>query len=143
MNKQDQSADQAVRINPDIVARYREAYLFMASIKYRPGAPSDGLGSVYLSKEEAQDKALLEHEATDYAIDFYLREQRFLETAEQCLWVGRSNFETNRAFMWIVEAARMTMSSTDEPIALKLLKKAIAEIEDVRKQRELRNRRIA
>jgi hypothetical protein len=74
MNNPDQSTNEVVRINPDVVARYREAYLFMASIKYRPGAPSDGLGSVYLSDEQLQDKALLEHEATDYAIDFYLRE---------------------------------------------------------------------
>jgi hypothetical protein len=51
--------------------RFREAYLSVARhARYRPQAPSDRLGNVCLSKEEAADPDRLAQEATAYTIAF-------------------------------------------------------------------------
>jgi hypothetical protein len=109
--------------NPKI-PRWVEAYIAMASY-YRPGAPGDGCGNVHLSKEQIADQQLLLDEATAYAEIFDKEE----DTDSFC--IGCSDFDTNRAFFWTIEAARLLASGVDGNVnALKLLTLAI---EDVRR----------
>jgi hypothetical protein len=42
------------------IMRFAEAYLMMADIKYRPGAPGDGMGHVSLSPDEYKDQDRLQ-----------------------------------------------------------------------------------
>ena len=51
--------------------RYAEAYLAMAKVaNYRPAAPGDGCGQVYLTCDEAADPERLRLEAIAYAKRF-------------------------------------------------------------------------
>jgi hypothetical protein len=105
--------------------RFREAYLRMATeAKYRPQAPSDGCGNICLTLEQFKDDARLQREADEYAAAFIKEEDdcRFM--------IGCSNFMTNRAFMFAIEAARL-LASGDEgnAYAVKLLKMAAKEVE--------------
>jgi hypothetical protein len=44
-------------------------------------------------------------------------------------WIGCSNYTTNRAFIWTIEAARVLASGTDgNATAIKLLSMALDEI---------------
>jgi hypothetical protein len=104
--------------------RYAEAYLAMAQqAKYRPEAPSDGLGNISLTDAELADQQRLAGEATTYAV-------RFGREDDACaFWIGCSNFRTNRAFVWAIEAARQLASGSDgEATALRLLRMARDEI---------------
>jgi len=107
-----------------LIERYREAYLMMAGqANYRPQAPSDGCGNIQLSSEQLQDQARLQREATDYAVSFAAEEDTLSYR------IGCSHFETNRAFVWLIEAARQLASGGDgNPTALKLIKMAQDEI---------------
>jgi len=106
--------------------RFHQAYLAMAKqAKYRPQAPSDGCGNIQLTKEQCADKIRLNAEATAYALAFD-REEDSLQ-----FWIGCSNFSTNRAFVFAIEAARVLASDSDgNPVAQKLLEMAVAEIRD-------------
>jgi hypothetical protein len=104
--------------------RFREAYLRMAKdAKYRPQAP--GGGHVDLSRGELRDKARLDREASEYAIRFAAEEDTLK------FWTGVTDFETNRAFVWTIEAAR-ALAGAHPKLALKLLEMAA---EDVRQAR--------
>src|ERR1700730_13731613 len=85
-----------------IFERWCEAYISMATAaKYRPAAPGDGLGHVSLTEEELSDPGRLQKEARDYARQFY---------TEECtgnFHIGRSNFTTNCALVYAIEAARL------------------------------------
>src|SRR5262245_31327459 len=110
--------------------RFREAYLLMArDARYRPQAPSDGLGNIMLSEKELADEARLELEASSYAIKFMKEED------DDEFFIGCSDFTTNRAFVWTIEAARL-LASPDIPRAIKLLEMAIDEIK--REGRDMR-----
>jgi hypothetical protein len=107
--------------------RFAQAYLRMArEAHYRPGAPSDGMGHIYLSRAQLRDSARLKDEAIAYAIKFYEEE----DTHQ--FHIGVSDYETNRAFMWTIEAARMLAGGLDD-VALKLLEMAVAEVRRLRK----------
>jgi hypothetical protein len=101
--------------------RYREAYMMMSEF-YRPMAPSDGFGSIQLTKEQCADKARLWVEATNYAITFDKEE----DTRE--FHIGCSNFNTNRAFIFTIEAARLLAGGDADHLAKKLLKMALNEL---------------
>jgi len=104
--------------------RFREAYKRMAiEARYRPAAPGDGLGSVRLTDAQLEDSALLDEEASRYA-------QRFIaeEDADR-FWIGCSDYSTNRAFVYVIEAAR-ALAGKDDRVAAKLLEMAPAEIEE-------------
>jgi hypothetical protein len=101
-------------------ARYRQAYLAMASF-YRPQAPSDGFGAIQLTAEQCRDQGRLEQEATEYAIAFNNEEN----IGSFC--IGVSNYRTNKAFIWTIEAARCLAGGGDIE-ARKLLRMAVAEI---------------
>jgi len=107
------------------LARYAEAYRMMAEIaKYRPAAPGDGFGHVSLSAEQLEDEALLNAEAARYAARFMAEEDA------DSFCIGCANFDTNQAFIFIIEAARLLCGGNDgNPVAVKLLRLAINEIE--------------
>lgn len=106
--------------------RYRDAYLAMAHF-YRPQAPGDGFGNVTLSGDEIADPARLQREAIDYAIGFNVEEDT------HSFWVGCSDFETNKAFVWTIEAARCLASGANDE-AIKLLRMAATEVARVRRK---------
>jgi hypothetical protein len=107
------------------LTRYCEAYVAMATVaKYRPAAPGDGCGGIYLSKAELADQALLEQEAVKYATQFDKEEdtRRFN--------IGCTDFRTNRATIYTIEAARQLCGGHDgNSTALRLLKMAIKEVQ--------------
>jgi hypothetical protein len=105
--------------------RFAETYLMMASkARYRPQAPGDGCGGIYLSDEELRDRGRLMQEAQDYAIAFDAEE----DTNQFA--IGCSNFTTNRAFILAIEAARNLAGGADH-VALKILEMAAAEVRAV------------
>src|ERR1700680_1686531 len=103
--------------------RIREAYINMVTEgRYRPQAPSDGMGTVLLTEEELADPQVLAEEASDYAATFIRQ-----ETSSR-FDIGTSNYSTNRALVYTIEAAKNLCGAADH-VALKLLKMAIKEIE--------------
>jgi hypothetical protein len=104
--------------------RFFEAYLLMASeANYRPQAPGDGWGHVLLSRAQLRDRKRLEKEAVDYVLKFDKEEDT------RTFWVGTSNFSTNRAFLWTIEAARQLAGGEDgNATAIKLLEMAAKEV---------------
>jgi hypothetical protein len=105
------------------VVRFAQAYLILAEEKYRPEAPGDGCGGIYLSDEELADRERLHLEAAQYGVRFYQADDSHQH------WVGCSNYTTNRALVLIIEAARQLCGSGDE-WALRLLQRAVKEIRD-------------
>jgi hypothetical protein len=106
--------------------RFRDAYKRMArEARYRPAAPGDGLGAIHLTKEQLKDPDLLEEEASRYA-------RRFLEEEDtDSFWIGCSNYSTNRAFVYVIEAARVLGGGeVGDPIAVQLIEMALAEIQE-------------
>jgi hypothetical protein len=84
---------------------------------YRPQAPSDGFGNITVDSPVSDD------EATAYAHQFIEEENT------RCFHIGVSNFRTNRAFVYAIEAARLLCGgSRSEPFALRLLEMAIDEV---------------
>lgn len=115
--------------------RFAEAYFKMASeARYRPAAPSDGIGNIQLSLEECQDQGRLRQEARDYALRFNAEEDK------NEFWIGCSDYRTNRAFVWTIEAARcLAGGDFGNATALKLLRMAAADV--MRSMKEDRERR--
>jgi hypothetical protein len=102
--------------------RFAQAYLAMsAEANYRPAAPGDGCGNISLTLDELSDPRRLAMEAVKHAKHFEAEEDsgRFR--------VGCSNYCTNRALVWVVEAARSLCGGQDD-LALKLLQMAVKEI---------------
>jgi hypothetical protein len=109
--------------------RFRAAYVAMVrTAHYRPQAPEDGFGNILLTQAELDDQSRLEAEAAAYAI-------RFLREEDSGAWhLGYSDFSTNRAFMWAIEAARQLATGiSGRTTALKLLQMAATEIARVMK----------
>jgi hypothetical protein len=112
------------QIAEDKLVRFAQAYLMMAHAQYRPQAPSDGFGNVQLSTEEYNDEARLYREAVHYAAVFNRDEDD-----NRDFHIGCSNWETNRAFVLSIEAARLLASGSDgDDCAVRLLELAIKEI---------------
>jgi hypothetical protein len=102
--------------------RYVEAYLAMAKkARYRPQAPGDGCGHVLLTREELRDPKRLEEEANAYVKNFVKEEDTL------SFRIGCTNFDTNRAAIYAIEAARCLCGGADG-VAVKLLQMAIDEI---------------
>lgn len=106
------------------LTRFYEAYLAMAqTARYRPAAPGDGCGGLYLTKAELADPMVLAAEAKKYAVAF-CNEEDSLGFA-----IGCTNYETNRATIYAIEAARQMCGGTDGNMtALRLLTMALAEL---------------
>lgn len=115
-----------MRIPDTTYKRLREAYLMMAQrARYRPAAPSDGCGHIELSRAEVGDLQRLAREAGAYAQQFRKEEDQLK------FWIGCSNFKTNRAFVWTIEAARCLAGGGDET-AIVLLEMALAELKSIK-----------
>ena len=112
--------------------RFAQAYLKMAiEAHYRPAAPGDGMGGIYLSEDELEDRDLLLKEAVEYA-------ERFgAEDKSNIFRIGCSNYSTNRAFVYSIEAARLLAGGSDsEEFALRMLQMAVKDIKAARASRK-------
>jgi hypothetical protein len=104
--------------------RIAEAYLKMARVaNYRPEAPGPGTvaGGRALTEEQLASRDLLEREAVAYAGRFIWEENT------HTFFIGVSNFNSNRAFVYTIEAARL-MAGADEKRAAVLLTLALMEL---------------
>ena len=112
--------------------RFAEAYLMMATeALYRPQAPGDGMGSVNLTEEELMDHSLLLQEAVEYAT-------RFRDEEDSLKFrIGISDFATNRAFVFTIEAAR-SLAGANSELAAKLLEMAMRDVELARQDAKRR-----
>lgn len=108
--------------NPKL-QRFYEAYLMMAErAHYRPAAPSDGFGNIQLTLEQVRDDYRLQREAVAYALEFDKEEDT------NSFWIGCSDYKTNRAFVWSIEAARLLASGDTDDKAIVLLEMALEEV---------------
>jgi hypothetical protein len=114
--------------------RICEAYLQMAErANFRPYAPGDGMGNTELSPSELRDSNRLAEEASAYAEKFIAEENT------RKFHIGVSNFETNRAFVYLIEACRcLCAGASGEPVALDLLQMAVDEIKTRRRKAQMR-----
>jgi hypothetical protein len=113
--------------------RFGEAYLRMVEeAHYRPQAPSDGYGNIQLTLEEVKNPDRLKREAVTYALGFAREEDG------RAFSIGCSDFRTNRAFVWTIEAARLLACGPEgNSFALKLLDMAAREVRAATTQRRL------
>ena len=105
----------------DIAEQITTAYKRMAhEARYRPAAPSDGLGNITVPTAELD----LDAEALEYA-------QHFAEEEDDDQFcTGCFHYPNRVAGVFAVEAVRMMCTGFGmEPIALKLLRMAVAELE--------------
>lgn len=104
--------------------RLTHAYKMMAEkAKYRPGAPSDGLGNIELDSAEIGDRYRFAVEAEEYA-------ERFLRQEDTGKFIiGVSNGSSLIALVYAIEAARLLCAGADaEDTAIKLLELALDEM---------------
>lgn len=93
----------------------------MASVGYRPAAPSDGLGNIIVPESELD----IDVEAWEYG-------QRFLKEEDECVyWAGCTDFRSLRAAIWTLEAFRLMNAGSfgGEAIVPRLLRMAALEYE--------------
>ena len=103
----------------DKLMRFAEAYLMMArALEYRPAMPKD------FPSESLDNLIFLYQEAVAYAMDF-----ASAEDGDMRFYIGCSNCDTNRAFVFCIEAARLLAGSSEgDKYAGYLLRLAIDEI---------------
>jgi hypothetical protein len=112
----------APRLPEGIYRQLADAYRRMArEARYRPAAPSDGLGNIAMPPEEL----LLDAEAEDYARRWWRDEE------DGAFTVGCCNHSTRPATVFAIEAARCLCGGADAT-ALRLLRMAAG---DVRRDR--------
>ena len=92
----------------DKLMRFAQTYLMMARAGYRPAAPNDGFGTIMLSTEQLKDRERLYLEAVKYALKFNREEDT------DSFWIGCSDYDTNRAFVLCIEAARLLAGGRGE-----------------------------
>jgi hypothetical protein len=107
-----------------VIERYAEAYLTMAKeADYRPAAPGDGCGGIYLSPNQLADPKRLQDEALKYAKEFAREE----DAGE--FYIGCADYLNNRAFVYTIEAAHcLCAGSGFRELASKLLSMAVKEM---------------
>ena len=109
-------------MNSNVFEQISSAYKPMASkAKYRPSAPSDGLGNIPVPEKELN----LEREFQQYA-------HRWWGDEDKCSFlIGCCDFKTRRPTIYAVEAARLMCGGrSGNSYALKLLKMAVKELEE-------------
>jgi hypothetical protein len=113
-----------MNMGPEIFEQIRSAYKDMSSqAKYRPAAPSDGLGNITVPIERLS----LEREAAAYAKQWWKQEDDFN------FFLGCCDFSSRRATIYAIEVARnMCAGRGGDATALALLKMAVKELESVR-----------
>lgn len=106
--------------------RIKSAYRTMATVaKYRPAAPSDGLGNITVPEKKLD----LEREADRYAAQWWEQENNHKFT------VGVCYSDTRPALIYAIEAAR-ELCGGENRIAAMLLKLAQSELRIVRRRRK-------
>ena len=91
------------------IARFAEAYLMMAALaKYRPAAPSDGY-----RQHPADQRSDRRPRSTATGGDPVRRGLRQGRRRLLVFAIGCSGFTTNRAFVYVIEAARMLAGGDD------------------------------
>ncbi len=101
--------------------RMTEAYRGMASLGYRPAAPSDGFGGITVPKRELE----VDIEGREYG-------QRFLREEDEGLYLaGCTDFRSLRAAIWALEAFRLMNAGNfgGKTIVPRLLRMAAEEYE--------------
>lgn len=101
--------------------RMTEAYRGLASLGYRPAAPSDGFGGMIIPERELD----VDIEGREYG-------QRFLKEEDSGVYsAGCADFRFLRAAIWALEAFRLMNAGGfgGETIVPKLLKMAAEEYE--------------
>jgi hypothetical protein len=86
------------------------------------------MGSVNLTEEELDDPVRLTEEADKYATEFMRQEDSHFS-------IGVSDFSTNRALVYAVEAAR-ALCTPDPDLALARLELAVEETEGTKKKKK-------
>lgn len=111
--------------HPKIPARFAEAYIEMAKkALFRPEAPSDGLGTTYLDEAELKSESLLREEAALYATRLAKQDDKGDFHLSGC-----TNYEQNRLFIYLLEAARLCFNGNATlPTIKRLLKLANDEL---------------
>lgn len=111
--------------NPRLREQFRQAYLTMAQkARYRPEAPSDGLGNVLLDEDELADSAILADEADRFADAFAQGDQEM-----QHVTIGCVHFPFAKAQVYLLEAAKLCCAGhTAAPTIRQLLTLAAAEM---------------
>jgi len=104
--------------------RILQAYEQIAiKAKYRPAAPGDGMGGIFLDADELSDAGILRKEAIRYVHHFQEEE----DTRD--FWIGCSCFNTVKAFVYVIEAARCLCAGHDfQELAVTLLRMATEEL---------------
>ena len=118
-------------MNPVLIERFAEAYVSMAEVlTYRPKLPRDFRGSSLLTDEQKRDKVRLMVEAYLYAREF--------DAADAAGYhlIGTSNFTTNRALVYVIEAAKLLCRAGSSLTVRCLLAHAIQELKDCQGKKE-------
>ena len=107
-----------------VLEQIESAYREMATkAKYRPAAPSDGLGNITVALEQLN----LPQEASKYARQWWKDED------EMRHFTGTCNYTTRKATIFAIEAARnMCGGDLGNETALRLLKMAVSELENLK-----------
>lgn len=113
-------------IPSNVAAQIGEAYREMAErAKYRPAAPSDGLGNITIPKE----KLNIEEESASYTPDWWKAED------DGAFHVGVPSYEGRKALIFLIEAAR-NVCSVRYDMAIRLLEMATLELRRGEAERE-------
>ena len=118
-----------------IEQRFAEAYQIMTKkVKYRPEAPSDGVGNIELNEDEINDDGILIEEALRYASKLKQEDDEAKFTLYGC-----TNWEYNRLFVYLLNASQLCCSNSEALLFIKRLLSAAldetAKIEEERKHR--------
>jgi hypothetical protein len=106
----------------DVERQIADAYRRMAvEARYRPAAPSDGLGNITVPVEELD----LDAEARQYAEHWWEQED------DGSYVIGCANYEDRAAMIFALEAARFCCSGFgSRPFARRLLEMALGELSE-------------
>ncbi len=111
-----------------ISARFAEAYLTMVhDARYRPEAPSDGLGTVLLTADELRETGRLASEAQRYAEDLERQDRKGSFVLHGC-----TNWMQNKLFVYLLNATTLCFTGSGAlPAQKRLLQSALREIEQI------------
>lgn len=105
---------------PEVLAQLEAAYRRMVEKgRYRPAAPSDGLGNITVPLAELD----LDAEAREYAGEWWKQEDALN------FFVGCCNFPTRPATVYAIEAARLLCGAQDDT-ARRMLELALGELSE-------------